>query len=260
MKPIPSDTAHVTPRYPRIPLKDMDGTMLVFELGREIDRVVTDTDHREMLASAASVASFLHRNQTRMVRKDLPRTPYIEHPLRVTLRLIRAGCTDAHTLTAALLHDTVEDCAGEIVGVFAGGDAPQTHRDPVRDREVALDWLRVSYGPIVAEIVQDVSNPLDEGALYLDHLGTIDDLRALLIKASDLVDNPGSLIHQYGHVKDSFVRPKVAKYAPAVLVVSRKLELHPDAPAVQTMIEALTGVSVNLEILAGYYAAAGAQH
>lgn len=252
-------TKHVTPKYPRIPLKDMDGTMLVFELGREIDRVIADPDHREMVSSAASVASFLHRNQTRKVRKHLPEVPYIEHPLRVTLRLIRKGSTDPHTLAAALLHDVVEDCAAEIVSVFAGGDASKKHRDPEHDREVALYWLRESYGQIVAETVEEVSNPLDDDVAWIDHMETIESLRSLMIKASDLVDNPGSLIHQYGHVKDSFVLYKVIKYSPGVPLIAGKLGTHIAQPGVSAMIEALNGVSANLKILEGYLAATGAQ-
>lgn len=246
-------TSHSTPKYPRVPLKDMDGTMLVFELSREIDRVIEDPDHREMVASAASVASYLHRKQRRKVRDDMAKVPYIEHPLRVTLRLIRGGENDAHTLAAALLHDTVEDCAKEMVTVFAGGSAGT----PEHNREVALYWLRCAFSPEVAAAVADVSNPLDEDIAYILHMDTITELRSLMIKASDLVDNPGSLIHQYGHVSDNFVLRQVVKYTPAVPMIAGKLAKFTWYPGVTEMITALAGVSANLSVLRGYYVATG---
>lgn len=249
--------AHVTPRYPRVPLKVMDGTMLLFELSREIDRVIAESNDREMITSAASLASYLHRNQLRMIRKGLPRTPYIEHPLRVALRLIRGGETDPHTIAAALLHDVVEDCAPEMVSMFAGGDTSAHHRDKEHDRAVALDWLRSAYSPEVADAVADVSNPLDEDISWLDHMGTITELRSLLIKGSDLVDNPGSLIHQYGHVKDSFIISKVIKYTPGVPLVASKLEHYTWHPGVTEMIESLGKVSASLAVLRGRYVARG---
>lgn len=48
-----------------------------------------------------------HRNQT---RKDIEKTPYINHPLAVVELLWRVGgVRDGATLAAAALHDTVED-------------------------------------------------------------------------------------------------------------------------------------------------------
>jgi guanosine-3',5'-bis(diphosphate) 3'-pyrophosphohydrolase len=58
------------------------------------------------LLSAASFAARAHRHQT---RKD-GLTPYIAHPFRVCLIVRQVfGIDDPEVLTAALLHDTVED-------------------------------------------------------------------------------------------------------------------------------------------------------
>ena len=81
-----------------IPLKDMDPAMLVFSLSEEISEIDLDQNERSQIMAAAVVATHLHRRQTRMVRGCLPKVPYIEHPLRVTLRLIRWGVGDAQTL------------------------------------------------------------------------------------------------------------------------------------------------------------------
>jgi len=59
------------------------------------------------LLKALSFAADKHRFQK---RKDAAGTPYINHPIRVALTLAEVGMeTDITLLTAAILHDTVED-------------------------------------------------------------------------------------------------------------------------------------------------------
>ncbi|HEX7377582.1 MAG TPA: HD domain-containing protein [Pirellulales bacterium] len=58
------------------------------------------------LLAAISFAARAHRNHFRKDRE----TPYIAHPFRVTFILRHVfGVTDMETLTAAVLHDTIED-------------------------------------------------------------------------------------------------------------------------------------------------------
>jgi GTP diphosphokinase / guanosine-3',5'-bis(diphosphate) 3'-diphosphatase len=60
-----------------------------------------------LILRAASFAAYKHRNQR---RKDVDASPYINHPLELARVLAEeGGVTDAATLCAALLHDTVED-------------------------------------------------------------------------------------------------------------------------------------------------------
>src|SRR5262249_39626126 len=67
--------------------------------------VPTDNPHRPLL-EAVSFAARAHRNQ---VRKDGV-TPYVAHPFRVCLIVRHVfGIADPDFLTAALLHDTIED-------------------------------------------------------------------------------------------------------------------------------------------------------
>lgn len=62
-------------------LKVMDGAALALAILEEIPT--------EPIRRALAAAAFLHRNQTRANRGSLPRTSYIEHPLRGVLRAIR---------------------------------------------------------------------------------------------------------------------------------------------------------------------------
>lgn len=196
--------------FPRVPLKQMDPSMLVFELDRETSRVMPENS--ELITSAATMASFLHREQTRMVRGDLPRVPYIEHPLRVALRLIRWGVRDGELIAAALLHDVAEDCADELVARF--GQSGQS----------ALDVLTRLYGERVSLLVSHVTNPTD-GTSYQVHLAALvaSGSEALLIKASDLKDNAGSIRHQMGHGKDAKMLKMLGKYLPIVSLVAHGL-------------------------------------
>ncbi|MBY0551575.1 MAG: HD domain-containing protein [Candidatus Obscuribacterales bacterium] len=57
--------------------------------------------------AALKFAAFKHRTQT---RKNVEKTPYINHPIEVAEILIRvAKVRDTETILAAVLHDTVED-------------------------------------------------------------------------------------------------------------------------------------------------------
>lgn len=59
------------------------------------------------LLRAIHFAASKHRDQR---RKDQPRSPYINHPLEVARLLWEVGgVRDTATLTAAILHDTIED-------------------------------------------------------------------------------------------------------------------------------------------------------
>lgn len=54
------------------------------------------------------------RQHTAQRRKDAAQTPYINHPIElIKVLAVEAGITDPVVLTAAILHDTVEDTATE---------------------------------------------------------------------------------------------------------------------------------------------------
>ncbi|XP_022703934.1 guanosine-3',5'-bis(diphosphate) 3'-pyrophosphohydrolase MESH1-like isoform X2 [Varroa jacobsoni] len=55
---------------------------------------------------ACHFAAVKHKNQRRKCVEDIP---YINHPIGVAYHLVEYGITDAVTLCAAVLHDTVED-------------------------------------------------------------------------------------------------------------------------------------------------------
>ena len=64
--------------------------------------------HEAFLRStnAFSFAATWHKGQT---RKGIHREDFIQHPLRVAVRLVNHGLDDPNILSAALLHDVLED-------------------------------------------------------------------------------------------------------------------------------------------------------
>uniref|UniRef100_A0A672H740 Guanosine-3',5'-bis(diphosphate) 3'-pyrophosphohydrolase MESH1 n=1 Tax=Salarias fasciatus TaxID=181472 RepID=A0A672H740_SALFA len=85
-----------------------------------------------VLLETVNFAAEKHRNQR---RKDPEGTPYINHPIGVARILSHeGGITDIEVLQAALLHDTVED-------------TDTTHAE-----------LEAKFGPVVARIVQEVTD------------------------------------------------------------------------------------------------------
>lgn len=71
-------------------------------------RFLADPEY-ERLMDAVRFAAFKHKDQT---RKSADKSPYIIHPLTVCTLLVEEGqCRDAVALTAAILHDTIEDTA-----------------------------------------------------------------------------------------------------------------------------------------------------
>ena len=215
--------------FPRVPLKHMDGAMLSFELFREIDRIIPNEIDRQKILSAAMIATDLHSGQTRFVRGNLPRVPYIEHPLRNTLRLIRWGVTNADLLVACLLHDTVEDCLAKMLRTYVGVDEHGSKLSITAQRSAAFAWLATSYSPASARIVRQVTNPVDDTTSYVDHIRemvAVGNPHTLLTKASDLVDNAGSLSHQKdGMPQKKFTRLLERYWVPLELVRAALAEL-----------------------------------
>jgi (p)ppGpp synthase/HD superfamily hydrolase len=146
------------------------------------------------------------------------REPYVNHVLRVALRIVcHYEVRNADVVCAALLHDAVEDHADDL---SADG------------RSGALTVLSVAFGPQVADVVASVTNPAyhngpEEDGQYRAHvtasLATCPWAR--VIKVSDLTDNGVGLIHTTGRKAARLAR----KYAPLVPVLA-DLVAWPDTP------------------------------
>jgi hypothetical protein len=168
---------------------------------------------RHRLADALELASRLHAGDRRQ------NEPYINHPLRVAIRIMsHYGIRDPDVIVAALLHDAVEDHAAELARDGTTG--------------AALAVLAERFGPRVAELVAAVTNPeyapgRDRHVQYREHVAASLDRSpwARVIKVSDFTDNGAGLLYTTG--------PRVPdladKYAQLVPVL-RELVNRPDTP------------------------------
>jgi hypothetical protein len=170
-------------------------------------------DDRLRCERALELAAHLHAGDRRQ------REPYVNHLLRVSIRIITYyGVRDTDVICAALLHDAVEDHAGELAA--SGG------------QQDALDALAAQFGERVAGLVAAVTNPphepgRDRHEQYREHVAASLEASqwARVIKASDFTDNGVGLIHTTG--------PRLGrladKYAPLVPVLA-ELITRPDTP------------------------------
>jgi (p)ppGpp synthase/HD superfamily hydrolase len=227
-----------------LPLKEMEASLLRSGILASVDDLGLD---RAVFSEAIDVASYVHRDQTRNQRGGMPLVHYIEHPLRNTLRALRYGVTDADTLVAVILHDTVEDGAFDMAGVLAG--QPATTEEEART--TALAFVRMRFGTTVADAVSGLSNPLlGEGmsrsaknAAYVEHVAeAIRSTPVLVAKFVDFADNALSL----HHTDEAYARKQATKYLPLVALFDARLD-DPDVAAlvgpdaVAAMREALDG-------------------
>jgi len=140
---------------------------------------------RDACRRALGLAKYLHRNDV-----------YAEHPyatrlLRVAIRLIRDyGVTEPSVITAAVLHDSLEDHPDELIEL-----AVRAGFNP----EDGFEAVAALTDRITADLIQGVTNPLkppdltesQRRALYADNVRTkiAESFEVYLIKLSDFTDN-----------------------------------------------------------------------
>ncbi|MCU6481291.1 hypothetical protein [Arthrobacter sp. A2-55] len=253
----------MSPQLQSLPLKSMDPSALTIAILDECAGM-GGAGHRQVYR-AISDASFLHRHQTRANRGNLPRTSYIEHPLRNALRLLRWGATDPNLVAAAVLHDVIEDCDVDIIRHFLDLDPTDMPRTERRSR--AVEWMQSTHGAVVADLVLAVTNPLAEPGLsrayrnivYASHVvAKINGSAAVfLIKLADFVDNACSLHHNAADDRTGMVERLATKYLPLVPHFLDALDGHShcllellSAGSPEAIRDQLEGAGRRLELLA----------
>jgi len=150
--------------------------------------------------------------------KDINRLsgdPYYSHPLKVALILMEEiGFADNHSIVAALLHDVVEDRP-----------------------EITKDTIIEEFGLEIAEIVDGVTKIKGEKTQILDKAATysklfvalIKDVRVILIKLADRLDNLRTLQHMREEKQKIIGKETLSFYTPfaqrlGLIKIKRKLE------------------------------------
>lgn len=147
------------------------------------------------------LASFAHAFSERTVwdekTSQTSSEEYINHCERVADFLVEFGVTSHEVICAALLHDTVEDEPGAVVGHYHGTST----RDLEADQKEALDKIAENFSQRVADIVASVTNPVFDDGLsdkehlvaYTEHIASIESPEGKLVKIADFLDNAGNL-------------------------------------------------------------------
>jgi (p)ppGpp synthase/HD superfamily hydrolase len=205
-------------------LKQMDALLLAVEIRSRADSLGFEPGKTEL---AIATAAWAHREQRRLVRGDLPRTTYIEHPLRNAARVLRWGVVSESIVLACILHDTVEDASSELAELFGG----EASGDEGVARELVLGQFATAFGERVAELVRALSNPArteplaenDAHRAYREHVvDVIADPEVAVCKLADLVDNALSL-HHTGSPDDPRTARLARKYAPVLEVLRERV-------------------------------------
>ncbi len=209
----------------KTPLKELDSAMLAITLIDETKELHMSGKVRE----AMTLASHLHSEQTRSVRGNLETTPYIEHPLRNAVRLLRLGCRDEKIINATLLHDVVEDCSQKYVEEYTG----KKGMGEEESRKILLDHISKEFSPEVSRIVKAVSNDVTPASMsreekvsrYHKHVAEAihQDTSVFFVKLSDFMDNAGSMHYQAKANDEKFIN-RALKYKPMVNVFRNELE------------------------------------
>lgn len=161
----------------------------------------------EILLDAVSFAARAHRHQ---IRKD-KETPYAAHPFRVCLVVRQVfGIDDPATLTAAVLHDTIEDTT--------------TDYDDLAERfgETVAGWVAALSKDM--RLRDDVREPAYFAALAAA------EWQVQVIKMADLFDNlcdsahlpPASRQRSAGRAREfvEFIRPHLRPEARAAFALT----------------------------------------
>ena len=141
---------------------------------------------KKQIEKAIQFATEAHEGQIRKYTGE----PYIVHPLAVMETVSTVEHTD-EMLMAAVLHDTVEDC------------------------DVTLDDIVSHFGPIVADLVEqltDISVPEDGNrafrkAMDRDHSAQAS-AQGMTIKIADLLDNTKSITEHDEHFAKVYMKEK----------------------------------------------------
>lgn len=212
------------------PLKEMGPALLAAAIQHQFPS--------ERVGDAIAMASFLHRKQTRGSRGSQPRDEYISHPLRNSLRAIRFNCDSEDIAIANIMHDTVEDCAREMIAIeYPDLDTSDWSEQDLQDFAIE-EVIEPMFGPRVANTVRGVSNPpLPDGLTkaqkheeYRAHvIDAIEDEDTFIVKCFDWLDNAGSL-HHHVDEKPGMVKSMAGKYLPLADVFLERLKTVEQIP------------------------------
>lgn len=252
----------------KTPLKELDTAQLVQTIVYETKKIGID---EEDIKSSISLATILHAHQKRGNRGNFTTTPYIEHPLRNALRLIRLGVKNKDVIVAAILHDTVEDGAKSFVEKFKDYNSENIHE--LDAREELKNHIKNVYGKNSLRIIDAVTNDyiadtdkekmsaIEKNRIYLEHVknNIKNNPEVYLVKVSDFIDNATGLYHNDIPSRSAKTLKQAVKYLPVVEhFISSLKEMNPkdlgiDQKGVNSILDHLYKTEVRLQKIIDKY-------
>ncbi len=228
------ETVRATTTPTTTPLKQLSSGSLATEIYSYAIR--TEGVNVEKVRKAILLAADLHQPDSRSNRGDLPRTPYIEHPLRNALRSIRYGGGSTTLIIGNLLHDTVEDHPLEFANRYGKHNFVAGEED--KAREACFVYIKKTFGTEAMEMVRGMSNPIEldkehkfspashRNQIYADHVEeAIQNPNVLVGKVCDFTDNAVGLYHNAkGQAMDTKgIMKRAKKYLPVCDILEKRL-------------------------------------
>jgi guanosine-3',5'-bis(diphosphate) 3'-pyrophosphohydrolase len=148
---------------------------MIANLNYNVLKEAAEQDKHNLLSLLFKALAFSAEKHTKQRRKDIDKTPYINHPISLANILAQRWVIDENVLCAAILHDTIEDT------------------------ETTVDELQEHFGEKITSIVLEVTDDkrLEKSVRkqkQVEHAATISH-EAKLVKLADKIANITDIIN-----------------------------------------------------------------
>ena len=154
---------------------DLLADEMIANLKYNVLKEVAETEKAKSISLLFKALAFSAEKHTKQRRKDIDKTPYINHPISLANILAQRWVIDENVLCAAILHDTIEDTY------------------------TTLEELQEHFGEKITSIVLEVTDDksLEKSVRkqkQVDHAASISD-EAKLVKLADKIANITDIIN-----------------------------------------------------------------
>jgi guanosine-3',5'-bis(diphosphate) 3'-pyrophosphohydrolase len=154
---------------------DLIAQEMVANLNYNVLKEAAETEKAHLLSLLFKALAFSAEKHTKQRRKDIDKTPYINHPISLANILAQRWVIDENVLCAAILHDTIEDT------------------------ETTADELQEHFGEKITSIVLEVTDDksLEKSVRkqkQVEHAASISH-EAKLVKLADKIANITDIIN-----------------------------------------------------------------
>ena len=154
---------------------DLIAQEMVANLNYNVLKEAAEDEKHDLISLLFKALAFSAKKHSKQTRKDIDKSPYINHPIALANILAQRWVIDENVLCAAILHDTIEDT------------------------KTTADELRKHFGEKITSIVLEVSDDKSlekevRKQLQIDHAASLSK-EAKLVKLADKIANITDIIN-----------------------------------------------------------------